>query len=76
MDELVRAFGGVLSGLGLAGVVIGGQAGVIWWLLNQWQKSQEFRATEAKEAVKAITAMEAALTRLTDVLRAGKGGGT
>lgn len=72
MDELIKAFGGVLSGLGLAGVVIGGQSFIIYWLLNRWQEAQEFRATESKEAIKAVVSMEAALTRLTDVLRASK----
>ena len=75
MDEIIKQLGGVLSGLGLAGVVIAAQGGVIWWLLNQWQKAQEFRVTEAKEATKAMTATEAALTRLTDLLRAGRGNG-
>lgn len=70
MDELIKALGNVLANLGLAGVVIGAQGFVIWWLLNQWQTAQESRATEAKDAIKAMVAMEGALERLTDVLRA------
>lgn len=70
MDELVKALGTVLSGLGLAGVVIGAQGFVIWWLLNKWQEAQEHRAIETKDITKAVVAMEAALARLVDVLRA------
>lgn len=66
----MKALGGVLANLGLAGVVIGAQGFVIWWLLNQWQTAQESRAVEAKDAIKAIAAMEGAIERLTDFLRA------
>lgn len=73
MDKLIEGFSAVLTQLGLAGVVIGGLAFLAYWLLQQWQASQDARIAEGKEAVKAIVSMEDALNRLTEILRATKG---
>lgn len=70
MEPLVTAFAKVLEGLGVTGILVGLLAVACWYFLTQWQASQDARIVEGKEAVKAISAMQDALERLTDVLKA------
>jgi CHASE3 domain sensor protein len=73
MDKLIEGFSTVLTQLGLAGVVIGGLVLLSYWLLQQWQASQNARIDEGKQAVAAILSTKEALDRLTEILRATKG---
>ena len=70
MEPLVTAFAKVLESLGVTGILVGLLAVACWYFLTQWQASQDARIVEGKEAVKAISAMQDALERLTDVLKA------
>lgn len=70
MEPLITALAKVLEGLGITGVLIGLLAVACWYFLTNWQASQDARIVEGKEAVKAISAMQDALERLTDVLKA------
>jgi hypothetical protein len=70
MEQMIAALIAQLQGLGLAGLLIGLLVAASYYFLTQWQASQDARIAEGKEAVKAITATEAALDRLVDVLKA------
>lgn len=73
MDELFKAAGAVLQQLGLAGLVIGGQAAAVWFLFKELVSSQNARITEGKEATKAFEATSDALDKLAEALKTKAG---
>ncbi len=72
MDALFASLAKVLEGLGVTGLLIGGLGGLCYYLLTQWQSSQDARIVEGKEAVKAIIANQEALSRLYELLKVSK----